>query len=322
MCLRRFREQTAVVARAAFRKPTLAMRVRDELGEVFADGAFIDAFGIRGRPGISPGQLAMVTVLQFAENLTDRQAADAVRGRIDWKYGLGLDLTDPGFDFSVLSQFRTRLVTHDLEGMAFEILLDRLVELGLVTARGRQRTDATHVVAAVRDLNRLEMVGETLRAALEALAAAAPQWLTSQIDAETIKRYGARIDEWRLPKDQAGRQKLAVQVGRDGYRLLKAVADRRAPAWLREIPAVDVLRQVWIQQYTLSESGRAVIWRDAETARAPAGQNPDHLPVRHRRPLQRETRHQLGRLQGPHHRDLRQHPDRRRHHRTRPCRRT
>ena len=95
-------EQTAAVARAAFRKGTLAMRVRDELGEVLRDGAFIDAFGIRGRPGISPGQLAMVTVLQFAENLTDRQAADAVRGRIDWKYLLGLELTDPGFDFTVV----------------------------------------------------------------------------------------------------------------------------------------------------------------------------------------------------------------------------
>ncbi|WP_233625574.1 transposase [Actinoplanes sp. ATCC 53533] len=166
--------QTAVVARAAFRKPTLAMRVRDELGEVFTDGAFVDAFGVRGRPGISPGQLAMVTVLQFAENLTDRQAADAVRGRIDWKYCLGLVLTDPGFDFSVLSQFRTRLVTHDLQGVAFQTLLDRLVEQGLVKARGRLRTDATYVMAAVRDLNRLEMVGETLRAALEALTVAAP----------------------------------------------------------------------------------------------------------------------------------------------------
>ena len=264
-------EQTAAVARAAFRKPTLAMRVRDELGDVFADGAFIDAFGIRGRPGISPGQLAMVTVLQFAENLTDRQAADAVRGRIDWKYCLGLALTDPGFDFSVLSQFRTRLVTHDLQGMAFEILLDRLVELGLVTARGRLRTDATHVVAAVRDLNRLEMVGETLRAALEALAAAAPAWLAGHLDAEMIKRYGARVDEWRLPKDQAGRQKRAVQTGRDGYRLLKAVTDRRAPDWLHRIPAVDVLRQVWIQQYTVSESGRGVIWRDADLHGLPPG---------------------------------------------------
>jgi hypothetical protein len=111
-------------------------------------------------------------------------------------------------------------------------------------------------VAAVRDLNRLEMVGETLRAALEALAAAAPRWLTGHLDAEVIKRYGARIDEWRLPKDQAGRQKRAVQTGRDGYRLLTAVAERRAPDRLSEIPAVDVLRQVWIQQYTFGESGR------------------------------------------------------------------
>ena len=128
----------------------------------------------------------------------------------------------------------------------------------MVAARGRQRTDATHLVAAVRDLNRLELVGETLRAALEALAAAAPQWLTSHVDAATVRRYGARIDQWRLPKDQTGRQKLAVQVGREGYQLRKAVA------WPREIPAVEVLRQVWIRQYTVSESGRAVIWRDAD----------------------------------------------------------
>lgn len=103
------------------RHGTLAMRVRDELGEVFSDGAFLDAFGIRGRPGISPGQLAMVTVLQFAENLTDRQAADAVRGRIDWKYLLGLELTDPGLDFTVLSQFRARLVEHDLQPMVLDM---------------------------------------------------------------------------------------------------------------------------------------------------------------------------------------------------------
>jgi transposase len=264
-------EQTSVVARAAFRKPTLAMRVRDELGEVFTDGAFSHAFGVRGRPGISPGQLAMVTVLQFAENLTDRQAADAVRGRIDWKYCLGLVLTDPGFDFSVLSQFRTRLVTHDLQGVAFQMLLDRLTEQGLVKARGRQRTDATYVMAAVRDLNRLEMVGETLRAALEALAVAAPQWVAEHCDAAMVRRYGARIDEWRLPKDQPGRQKLAVQIGTDGYQLLCAVFDRAGPHWLAEIPAVDVLRQVWIQQYVHSTAGQGVIWRDAEVDGVPPG---------------------------------------------------
>jgi transposase len=263
--------QTVAVARTAFPRGALAMRVRDELGEVFADGAFIDAFGVRGRPGISPGQLALVTVLQFAENLTDRQAADAVRGRIDWKYGLGLELTDPGFDFTVLSQFRTRLIAHDLQSMAFEMLTDRLVGLGLLKPGGRQRTDATHVVAAVRDLNRLEMVGETLRAALEALAAAVPQWLTRHTTSTMINRYLARIDEWRLPNDPAKRHKLGVQTGIDGFRILTAVTDRRAPAWLREIPAVDVLRRVWIQQYTIGANGREVIWRDAQQHGFPPG---------------------------------------------------
>jgi transposase len=277
--------QTVAVARAAFPRGALAMRVRDELGEVFCDGAFVDAFATRGRPGISPGQLAMVTVLQFAENLTDRQAADAVRGRIDWKYSLGLELTDAGFDFTVLSQFRTRLVDHRLQGMAFEMLLDRLVELGLFKARGKQRTDATHVIAAIRDLNRLEMVAETLRAALEALAAAAPQWLASHIDAELIKRYAVRIDEWRLPNEQSKRQRLGVQTGTDGVRILNAVADRRAPSWLREIPAVEVLRRVWIQQYTISTSGRGVIWRDADVHGLPPGKtriiSPYDIDARH-----------------------------------------
>ena len=98
--------QTALIARAAFPKGALAIRVRDELAALFADEQFASAFGVRGRPGISPGQLALVTVLQFAENLTDRQAADAVRARIDWKYALGLELTDPGFDHTVLTGFR------------------------------------------------------------------------------------------------------------------------------------------------------------------------------------------------------------------------
>src|SRR5690348_6581496 len=143
-------DQTATVARAAFPCGTLAMRIRDELGEVFFDGAFLDAFGIRGRPGISPGQLAMVTVLQFAQNLTDRQAADAVRGRIDWKYLLGLELTDPGFDFSVLSEFRDRLLAGTAEELLLEKMLERCRALGWLKARGTQRTDSTHVLAAIR----------------------------------------------------------------------------------------------------------------------------------------------------------------------------
>jgi hypothetical protein len=103
-------EQTVVVACAAFAKGMLAMRVRDELPGLFADEQFASACGVRGRPWISAGQLTLVTVLQFAENLTDRQAADAVGGRIDGKDALGLELTDPGFDHMVLTGFRQRLI--------------------------------------------------------------------------------------------------------------------------------------------------------------------------------------------------------------------
>ncbi|WP_307040090.1 transposase [Streptomyces achromogenes] len=172
-------ELTAQVARAvAARGPyPLAMRVRDELGELFADAEFAEAFGSRGRPGWSPGQLALVTVAQFAENLTDRAAVHRVRYGMDLKYALGLELDDPGFDASVLSEFRTRLVEHGMEEKVLDLLLTALKDRGLVKAGGRQRTDSTRVLAAVRDLNRLELAGETLRAALEVLACAAPDWL-------------------------------------------------------------------------------------------------------------------------------------------------
>lgn len=126
---------------------------------------------------MSPGFLAMVSVLQYAEGLTDRQAADAVRGRIDGKYCLGLELTDSGFDASVLSEFRGRLVEKETAGRLLDRVLELLAGRQLLGPGGVQRTDATHVVANIRLLNRLELVVETMRATLEALAAAAPGWL-------------------------------------------------------------------------------------------------------------------------------------------------
>jgi transposase len=119
--------------------------------------------------------------MQFRENLADRQAAEAVRARIDWKYLLSLDLTDPGFDFSVLSEFRDRLLAGDAEELLLEKLLERCRALGWLKARGSQRTDSTHVLAAIRVLNRLELVTETLRAALNAVATVAPAWLQARL---------------------------------------------------------------------------------------------------------------------------------------------
>ncbi|MFI5774950.1 transposase [Streptomyces sp. NPDC051658] len=167
-------EQTVVVARAAFPRESLAIRVRDHLAEVFVDEPFAEAFGARGAPGLPPGVLSLVTVLQFAEDLTDRQAAAMAVRAIDWKYALGAELTDTGFDASVLSKFRARLADNGMERVVFDRLLEHCKDAGLVAAGGKQRTDSTHVISAVRDLNRLELAGESVRAALEALAVAAP----------------------------------------------------------------------------------------------------------------------------------------------------
>src|SRR4249919_2133431 len=190
---------TARAARAAFPKGSVAIRIRDELGEVWSDQRFEDLFGDRGRPGISPAQLMIVLVLAMVENLTDRQAANMVRRAIDWKYALGLGLEDPGFDFTVLSEFRTRLVAGSMETEALDGLLIALAGLGLVRSGGRQRSDSTHVLARLRSLNRLELAGESVRAALEALAAAAPAWLTDVIDQEWAGVYGSRIDTCTCP---------------------------------------------------------------------------------------------------------------------------
>jgi transposase len=258
--------ETARIAKRAFRRGSLPIRARDELGVWFADDDFAAVYGVRGAPGISPAQLAMVSVLQFAENLTDRQAADAVRGRLDWKYCLGLALEDEGFDFTVLSEFRARLATGGLESILFDALLARLAAGGLLGAGGRQRTDSTHVLAAVRSLNRLELAGETVRAALEALAATAPDWLTGVIDRSWTDRYGAPVDTWRLPSNESKRATLASQFGRDGYRLLDAVTAAGSPGWLPTLPAVEALRRIWVQQYyrVIDPHGERVIRRESE----------------------------------------------------------
>src|SRR6266851_754529 len=145
----------AIAAKYRGKRPRpLAVQIRDRLGQWVEDKAFAAAFGTRGRPGWFPSRLALVTVLQRAENLADRQAAEAVRTRIDWQYLLGLPLDDPGFDPTVLVEFRARVADAGLEQVVLDALLEKLAAGGLVRAGGKQRTDSTHVIAAVAALNR------------------------------------------------------------------------------------------------------------------------------------------------------------------------
>jgi transposase len=245
-------EETARVAHAAFPDGNVYLRLRDELGTLFDDALFTAVYAIEGQPALHPWRLALVSVMQFMENLSDRQAAQAVRARIDWKYALGLELSDEGFDFSALSEFRTRLVHGSLEQTLLDTLLTRCQERGWLKARGRQRTDSTHILGAVKALNQLELVGETLRHALNVLATAAPEWLRPQIPPEWFERYAERIEDYRLPKDKAERATLSATIGEDGYTLLASIeqaALQQEWAWLKEVSAVRILRQTWAQQY-------------------------------------------------------------------------
>jgi transposase len=261
-------EETQRVARAAFPRGNLYMQVADRLGPLYQDRQFSTLFPSRGQPAEAPARLALATLLQCAEGLSDRQAADAVRSRIDWKYVLGLDLTDPGFDHTVLSEFRARLVTGEAEHLLLDTLLTLARTQGLLKTRGRQRTDSTHVLAAMRVRNRLERVGETLRAALNSLAVVAPAWVQALAPPEWYERYAHRIENYQMPKTDAARKALAAVIGTDGQRLLQAIDAASEQPWLQEVPAVQLLRRVWAEQYVEVE-GRPH-WREVKDMPSPA----------------------------------------------------
>ena len=241
--------ETARVARAAFPKGTVVMRLRDEFSTLYQDEDFRALYPSKGQPALPPWRLALVTVFQFLEHLSDRQAADAVRARIDWKYALGLELTDPGFHFSVLAEFRARLVAGQAEHWLLDTMLERFKARGLVKAHGKQRTDSTHVLGAVRDLHLLELVGETLRATLDDLAAVVPDWVRALAPPVWFERYAHRVEDCRLPKSQEKREALALEIGADGFLLLDALDAPTAPTAARDVAMVRTLRDVWRIHY-------------------------------------------------------------------------
>lgn len=240
-------EQTKLVAEAAFPQGNPYLTLHRELGVIFCDEDFADLFPTRGQHAYAPWRLALVTILQFRENLSDRQAAEAVRSRIDWKYVLALELGDSGFDYSVLSKFRTRLLEGKKEALLLDKLLARLQEVGVIKSRGRQRSDSTHVLASVRELNRLEHLAETMRAALNELAEEVPDWLRSIAPEEWYVRYGRRIEDSRLPQKKTDREAYLMQVGDDGFRLLDALES--GPQIAKVLEKVAYLREIWSMHY-------------------------------------------------------------------------
>lgn len=241
---------TAAIVRAAFPKGNLYVDLREEFGLLYDDPLFADLYSAQGPPVVvAPWRLMLVTLMQYIEGLTDRQAADAVRRCVDWKYALSLELTDPGFDFTLLHDFRARLLASGQALPLLDTVLNACKARGWIKARGQQRTDSTHVLAAIRTLDRLENVLETLHLALNRCAAVDPAWVQAQVPTAWYVRYGPRADAGRLPKEASKRAALAAIIGADGFQLLAWASAPEAPAAVRTLPALQVLRQVWLQQY-------------------------------------------------------------------------
>jgi transposase len=253
--------ETMRVAKVAIPDGNTCLALRDRLGVIFDDALFAHLFPASGQPAAAPWRLALVTILQFAERLSDRDAAEAVRTRIDWKYLLGLELADPGFDFSILSRFRDRLI----EGHAEALLLDRLLEkcksLDLLRQHGDMRTDSTHIAASIRNLNRSELVGESLRAALNALSTVDPCWVAANVDASWYPKYARRFGYPRETLSKEAMISAAEEIGEDGMVLLEQIWAEGAPPYLRRVPAVETLRQCWVSQFWIDHG--VVQWRHA-----------------------------------------------------------
>jgi transposase len=252
-------EETVRIARAAHPKRTLAMNLRDASGEWYQDEHFASLYPMKDQQAYEPWRLAIITVLQYSEGLTNRQAANAARERIDWKYALGLELTDPGFDSSLLSEFRARLIDNPQETLLLDRLLEVCKQRGWLGASGKQQSDSTHVLAHIRSLSNLEYVKETLRAVLDDLATLAPNWLGQQVPPDWFNRYTYQMENYRLPKTESKRTALAQQVGTDGLYLLRALDDPDAPEGLKDEACVRQMRQIWQHYYDLA--GGKAKWR-------------------------------------------------------------
>jgi transposase len=169
---------------------------------------------------------------------------------------------------TLLSEFRTRLIESQQETVLLGRLLEACKQHGWLKAGGKQRTDSTHVLAWVRSLSNLECVGETLRAALDDLAALAPEWLVGQISPDWFERYSHRVESYRLPKAESQRSALAQQIGADGLHLPDALQQPEAPAQLSEVASVVLHKRVQAPPQAL----RSCAWRN-EGRRAATARN-------------------------------------------------
>ena len=229
--------------------------IGEQLRDIVGDEDFVEMYAETGRAAVWPSLLAMVTLFQFQEDIPDREAAEMVVKRIDWKYALHLPLEYAGFHFTDLHYFRERLLKKEQEALVFDKMLEKIQALGFLKKRGKQRTDSTHVIGVVKKLARLELVTETLRVTLGAIRSVDESWYRRVLPAAFCEVYIDTRRDYRLSKTK--REAALHETGKDGFWLLEQI-DRDAPAGIRELDEVKTMRTIWNQQYKQVE-GQAVV---------------------------------------------------------------
>lgn len=230
------------------------MAIDQKFSELFKEVDYAAIYPARGRTGFHPVLLMRATLVQFLEGLTDRQFANALPVRLDWKYFLHMDLGDVGFDASVMSDFRGRITSNDATDLILESVLKAAKDQGLLKHE-TQRSDSTHILAAVRDLNRLEFVHETVRTTMEALAECDFDFVNGIARKDWGERYGAQCFNFRIPKSENKKAQWLSAIAEDGRYLLEEI-EKNAPPALKNHSSVEILRTVLHQQIIFENENR------------------------------------------------------------------
>jgi transposase len=252
--------ETLRVTRAAFPRGNLCMQIRDVLETVCADARYDSLFSWRGRQAEAPWRLVLVLLLQFAEGLSDRQAAEAVRGRLDWKYLLGLELADPGFNAALLSHFSTHLTPRAPEQHFLDAVLTACQTSHVPGAVRRRSLESKYLVTEARFINRLDRIAETFREALRAVTVAAPEWSNTWMPVDWHIRYGPLARAAFQPHGRLARRAFIEAVRADGQGLLDALGGPDAPRGLADLEVVQLLGRLWAREFAV-RNGRTILRR-------------------------------------------------------------
>lgn len=252
-------EETRRIVESWLNEKSLFAFLGQHVDEIIKDADFAELYASSGRPGVNSVVLTLVTVFQFLEDLPDRAAAEQVRSRMDWKYVLRQELTWAGFNYSDLCNFRKRLVENEQEGLLFEKVLVYLKSKGFIKKKGKQRTDATHVLGQIRSMSRLELVLETMRVALSAVVSADAKWFLENLPASYSERYQEKRYDYRMKREEI--DQLMKQAGQDGRCLLEQL--EQMPQ-LVDLEQVQLLKRVLAEQFLDATACEVMINPDAD----------------------------------------------------------